>query len=359
MSFAEHLNHSGAVDSPQPIGLLPTDDSDREALMRTITFLSTQNHRIKLILDKEPMVDDDTVRSFDPIIAENHIQRLENLLAQMSLLRESDKRAMAKYEAELHDVRYQRAQLLRHNKQRDDLVEKLENKLATHNSLMSKVHDLEVEVSQLRGLETTLLRDLTAARTRTLRTDDVAVVVRSDPRGGCDVHIAFLEMDETAERQDLLLDMLFDPLTIAFDAGLQWMAQREQLAVENEAHLSQFTNSSQQLERDALVAHSEHEALKQRVLFDQAALSRTQRLLEFERTRCEKLVRDHLVELQDVYNKTSSQRQTFFESLLPDFKAQLAKAFQDGRLDRQRRREQRVLRRDKSEEVPRNFCSED
>ena len=339
------LSHADDAGLEAPHVMLPHEVSDRRGLMRTITTLSTQVQRLTLQLRRAPPLSEEHVRSFDPLIADAHIRRLNETLAQQSLLREMDRQRIADLEGRIAS----RAFLER------DLEEKLQTfreRVLTQEARLDAAHDelqaaagLRAEVEQLRATEVRLNRALeglhsydTESDPHSVRLVDTRQPSPMQPTGDeapIALERAFLEMDETAARQDLLLECVFEPMYVAFDAGITWCREVERMrerAEEAGAHDTQVSaqESTTLSERDALVAESEIESLRHQLLFAKMQLDRAERAVEHERRRNETLARENFERLEVLAKQQTRTREAMLNAVLPELQGRLMQAFRDG-----------------------------
>ena len=338
-------NNQGQYDGIEPPNvMLPHEVADRRGLMRTITTLSTQVQRLTLQLRRAPPLSEDHIRSFDPLIADAHIRRLNDTLAQQSMLREMDRQRLK----ELEDRIANRAHLER------DLEEKLhtfrervlaqEARLDSAQAEIEEAAGLREEVNRLRSNEVRLNAELEELRysDRDDDPDRITLVDTRRPRpssapsssqgdGGAALERAFLEMDETASRQDLLLECVFEPMYVAFDAGITWCREvvRMQQASE-ELQVESAHDTTAQSEKDVLVAESEIESLKHQLIYAKMQSERADRALEHERKRNLLLAREHFERVEALAKQHSQSRQVMLNAVLPELQGRLMQAFRDG-----------------------------
>ena len=369
---ASHHQQSGliAADDVLKFAPLPNELADRQRLMHHISLLTSHVQRLQLQINASDIhVPEDVLRSFDPVISELQIRRLDDLLAQQSLMREADRAKLTRLEHEAGRLLQERSALMDHIAA---LEQRVEGEGALHDELARRdetIRMMEREVDQLRRTEDRLSHEL--LRSRQLADDQPYSVHVQRPQDswrqqrddGCSDHVTMyetkdVEVGEAVARLGLVASMLFEPLAVALEAGIIWNEELARLKAspngttsphpqlpddtrsENGAH----NISQQQLLHEALLSRGEFEVQRQKVLFTNMQLERAERLLEAERQRCDQLAASHRRELEELTAEVAKERQHILDRLVPDVEQQLRHAYREGRLfERNKRREKRRL----------------
>ncbi|KPI84376.1 hypothetical protein ABL78_6583 [Leptomonas seymouri] len=312
---------------------------------------------------------------FDPAIAQAQIYRLDDALAQMGLLREAELAQLKKTTAALQEHRTLASHL-------SEEVARLRSRATTleqqkqHAETQLTAATLELE--RLRHEELRLNQRV--AGLQELAQDgtwmsNVRVVGQAKASPSPSL-LAQLEEQERLARQELLLDIFWDPILIALDAGLTWITdcaalhQGAALAAaaelprssEEAAHESaaRGTPPLEEAERLSLVRagvlvdnappptdddllllrrqHEEVAELRARVqlLQDRNRIAELEKerlhaLYENEMRRSERMAQDHVAQLQQAYDEVAKDRQCIMNKLKGEVEEQLRLAFEDGR----------------------------
>ncbi|KAH9597273.1 hypothetical protein LSM04_007892 [Trypanosoma melophagium] len=317
------------------------DYSDRQRLLSHITFLSGQLQRAEIMLQSiasRPIVSETELARFDPIIAQAQIDRLDSALAQIGLLREAEVDHGRTLATELAGMREER------------------------NRLVERVDALESELNVLRGEREELvvqLRDATEKMTSRKRNEEfgngygyegVRVVVASPRRGpvGLGRAVEELQLQETVQRMQLLLEMFMEPICIAFDAGVVWITETELhragVQIDN-AVLPEVQNDSHELPRTVesnhQVSQKMWESMKEKCHNAEQQAERLRKLLEEEQQRTESMAKEHCKQLEQVHDQVVHERRHIMESLMAEVEEQMRNAFRDGRLYEKKLSEER------------------
>ncbi|AYU79283.1 hypothetical protein conserved [Leishmania donovani] len=307
---------------------------------------------------------------FDPVIAQAQIYRLDDALAQVGLLREAELAQLRKANAALQDHRTLVSRLSEELAQLRSKTATLEQeKQRTETQLTAAV----LEVEQLRyeerrlnnrvaGLEELAqdgtwmsnVRVVSAAAASTQ-----ACVSRSSP-------LVRLEREEQLARQALLLDVFWDPVLIAFDAGLTWLSDSAALQAKGSAAQEQpmapggakaFVGERdlislaqagilvetpalptdadllllQRQQEEVTQLRSRVQLLQERNRVGQLETERLQFLYEGEVRRSERMAKDHAAQLQQAYDEVVRDRQYIMNKLKQEVEDQIRLAYEDGR----------------------------
>ncbi|CCW65940.1 unnamed protein product [Phytomonas sp. Hart1] len=343
----------------------------------------------------------DSLARFDPLIAQSQIQRLDDALAHLSLLREAELQQLQRGEEERKELRTTRNDLV---ERVDSLQSSCERLKIDNEGLRSSLASASLEVERLRQEELHLSRRLVSME-EFMRTGNLYDGVRivdggggpyppSQPRGGGgagvkakldlekgtnrsdrDIHIQRLNAlaeEETAARQALLQDLFWEPMLIAFDAGLTWTEEFLMLTREGDGLTSGKSGprdlgndafmgvevAAQTHDRDALdelaavmrapatdadlllIRNQQNEI--QQLQREVGMLKERQRMADFEVERLsglyvteqrhsENLARDHSAQLQQAYQELVKDRQMIAQQLRKEVEEQVRMAFYDGR----------------------------
>ncbi|CCW62627.1 unnamed protein product [Phytomonas sp. EM1] len=342
---------------------------------------------------------------FDPVIAQSQIKRLDDALAHLSLLREAELQQLQRGEEELKELRKSRNDLV---KQTDALQSSCEELTAKNEELRASSTSASLEVERLRQEELRLSRRIVAMEglLRTGNLYDGLQVVGVDgghqqvsqPRGGVNGNSGLgsesaangynlgvdieklnaLSEEETTARQALLQDLFWEPMLIAFDAGLTWTEEFLALAEEGNASalgkglphdpgdnfpievvvstqtagsntLNELTEAMRAPATDAdlLLLRSQQDeiqqlqrqmgVLKERQRMADLEIERLGGLYANEQRRSENLARDHSEQLQRAYQELVKDRHIIAQQLREEVEKQVRMAFRDGRqYERQR-----------------------
>ncbi|RNF21810.1 uncharacterized protein Tco025E_03214 [Trypanosoma conorhini] len=356
------------------------DYCDRKQLLSHISFLSGQLQRAELLLQNAPraMVSDEALARFDPFLAQGHIDRLESSLAQVALLREVEQERSRALEEELREVRLERNRLVERVDSLDSRATTLE---AENTRLSNALSSAQLEVEQLRLEETTLHRRLSLIdelQDDGHRYQGVNVVVapprQAEARQACARAVKELQMEEAAQRLSLLVDMLMEPICIAFDAGVVWITETQlhRASVQlYHAEVPGFSSDGAGLPTgvgensplgdvgdDTLPPAAtgleppgerqlrhELEAVRERCRAAEQQRERLKGLLHEEQQRTEAMAREHCQQLQQVHEQVVHERQHIMESLMSEVEEQMRNAFRDGRLYEKRLRDEKWQQR--------------
>ncbi|KAG8348214.1 hypothetical protein TRVL_00952 [Trypanosoma vivax] len=350
---------SGATATLQHPFITAADYSDRRQLLSHITVLSGQLQRAELLLSNMPQsaVSQEMVARFDPIIAQAHVERLDGALAQISLLHEVQRNRSMALEAENAVLREERNRL-------GQRVEMLDERTATLEMENKKLRDAlgaaEQEIVVLRDGENRLSHRLHAMEELQQdggRFSGVNVVV-APPRPACSAALSSLVEEEAIQRLVLLLEMLMEPICIAFDAGVVWIMETQvhreasggttaggqefrgegpkMLAGGGSAPDGTFQEAAGKelasLERRNREMHVELDAMKERCRVTEQEKRRLQLLLVEEQRRTESMAKEHYERLQSVHDQVVHERRQLMESLTLEVEEKMRNAFRDGRL---------------------------
>jgi hypothetical protein len=268
---------------------------------------------------------------------------------------------MASLEAEVQRLQQERAVLLAHVDSLERRVvqdEVLKREVAHRDDRLRSAGD---EIERLRSAEQ--LASMQVQRYANLA-QDVPYVVRVQHRtveaphelpaqsGGLGWSWSSLLEQESIARQAVLVEALFEPLVIALEAGIFWLREltRLQPPTATEAFSTETAatsgHSPQQLMHEVLVARGDAEVQRQKVIFINMQLERTERLLASERLRGAQLSDLHARQLEQLTAQVARERQHVMDRLVPDVEQQLRHAYREGRIDeRNRRRERRESRK--------------
>ncbi|KAG5500844.1 hypothetical protein JIQ42_04870 [Leishmania sp. Namibia] len=324
---------------------------------------------------------------FDPMIAQTQIYRLDDALAQIGLLRE----------AELSQLRTANAALQDHRTYANHLSEEvaqLRTKAATLEQQKQRAETqlaaAVLEVEQLRYEEQRLNKQVVGLKE--LAEDgtwmsNVRVVSAAAAPTQTSVSLSSLfvqlEREEQLARQALLLDIFWDPVLIAFDAGLTWLSDSAALqargsgaqeqsvapdgvkALADERDLISLAQAGilvetpplptdadllllQRQQEEVTELRSRVQLLQERNRVSQLENERLQFLYESEVRRSERMAKDHAVQLQKAYDEVVRDRQYIMNKLRQEVEDQIRLAYEDGRAyenSRSRsRRSEKVLR---------------
>ncbi|ORC88841.1 uncharacterized protein TM35_000152720 [Trypanosoma theileri] len=332
------------------------DYSDRKRLLAHITFLSGQLQRAEIMLQgtsSRPVVSETELARFDPVIAQAQIDRLDSALAQIGLLREAEMDQSRALAAEVAELRGER------------------------NRLVERVDALETELTALRGEReelTVQLREATEKITYRKRNEEfgygngyegVRVVVAAPRRGTVGVGHAVeeLQLQETVQRMQLLLEMFMEPICIAFDAGVVWITETElhragvqiDNAVLPEVHndsneLPRAVESNQQSSQPNMdntnlsskeIWREKLETMEEKCRNAEQQVERLKKLLQEEQQRTESMAKEHCEQLEQVHDQVVHERRHIMESLMAEVEEQMRNAFRDGRLYEKKLAEER------------------
>lgn len=304
-------------------------------------------------------------RSFDPIIAEAQIRRLDDLLAQQSLMREVDLRRIAGLETELSRVLEARNVLAKGMSDMGELHKEVSHWREVAATAEAALHDVQEECVALRAAEAELVQRITLLRKQGVVADDerTTAMRRAQEREEQRLRVErlFVEMDETAARQDLFIeDMFFRPLRVALDAAIVFETEANELraaealrAVEvpippnssggtwmNQSTASSTTSQQQQ---EALIVRGELEAMRQQNIFLHSQVQRLERLVEGERNRNETMMVEHTRHLERVQDVIASDRRQFSEKLASEVNSAFREGMLRERAARKAKREAKLL----------------
>ncbi|KAL7706068.1 hypothetical protein N2W54_006788 [Lotmaria passim] len=294
---------------------------------------------------------------FDPVIAQTQIYRLDDALAQMGLLREAELAQLQRASAALQEHRTLVARLSEeaaHLRSRTATLQQqkqdAEAQLAAATLELQRLRHEELRLNQrVAGLQE-LAQDGTW-------TSNVRVVGPAKPHAAAaalSTQLAQLQEEERLARQALLLDAFWDPMLIAFDAGLTWMSdsaalrRSEAAAVEKDAKRLPLVQTGVVVDTtpppadaDLLLLRRQQEEMAElrgrvQLLQDRNRLAelekeRLQFLYENEMRRSERMAQDHVAQLQQAYDEVVKDRQCIMNKLKGEVEEQLRLAFEDGR----------------------------
>ncbi|KAK7197045.1 hypothetical protein NESM_000648400 [Novymonas esmeraldas] len=320
---------------------------------------------------------------FDPVIAQAQIYRLDDALAQIGLLREAELAQLRKKSAALLD---HRALLSRLSSE----VEQLRSKTAAleqyKQNAETQLSAARLEVEQLRYEERRLnqrvsgMEQLAQEGTwmSNVRVVGAAPAVPLDAGGSPappQQQQQQLVREEQVARQALLLDIFWDPMLIAFDAGLTWLSDSAALqardagaeaasdqpvarvgpgvvkggsAGADERDLVSLAQAgilvdtpAPPTDADLLLLRRQQEEvaqlrarvhlLQERHRVAQLDTERVQSLYEGEVRRSERMAHDHAAQLQQAYDEVVRDRQCIMHKLKQEVEDQIRLAFEDGR----------------------------
>jgi hypothetical protein len=303
---SRQLTSSGNVEDnytraePSTTAPLPNDLRDRERLMKHITYLSSLVHRLQLELEHyrpamavqqhykhderaqgsggavsipssspaallpqfglTALAAEELQRRFDPLVAEAQLSRLDNTLAQQSLLREADAMRIASLEQAQDQLHAQVSQWKQRFEESDTALQAAREWEVVAASRGEELRELQSEVGRLRRTERRLVGNLRKLKQHLGQhpvssendssDDDALIRARESTQPSTPSrqqeqqwaplqHSAaieqhhryqrlFFDMDEAAARQDLLVEELcFGPLqyalhmAVAYDTELQ------------------------------------------------------------------------------------------------------------------------------------------
>lgn len=383
------------TNEPLSAAPLPNDLLDRQRLMRHITYLSSVAQRLQLELTHyqqssgsiaghdtsgvlQAAASQELQRQFDPIVAETQIRRLDDTIAQQSLMREADAKRCDALERELERMR----------RDQDALVEKMDHMESEKVAAMTweqvayqaqaRVNELSEELEQCRHNEARMDQEMRRMR-RVLKlqfgessaldvdvsehdspiVEPTTVSVASDV-DAARLQLLFLEMDEIAARQDLFItDMFFQPLRVALEAALVYQTEATRLRDEDAIRSAVVPSADADVpgmsvpagssshdrsmeEQQSLALHQEIEAYKQQNILLDAQVQRLERALEGERDANRRMASAHASQLQDINDLLTAERHQYLERLA----GEVQRAFRDGMLrERLHRKQRRELRR--------------
>ncbi|AAZ13394.1 uncharacterized protein TEOVI_000250300 [Trypanosoma equiperdum] len=385
-----HDVNNVAAEIHHPL-ITAADYSDRRQLLSHITVLSGQLQRAQLLLRNTPscVVSDADIARFDPLIAQAEVERLDSALAQLSLLHEMERARSGSLEAEQQQLREERNQLVA----RVDTLESRSVALETENvQLRSALEVAQQELQVLRVGESALGNKLHAIEQLQRdggRFDGVNVVI-APPRAVCSTAAKELQLQENIQRLSLLLDMMMDPMYIAFDAGVVWITETEHhraggqvcgAALSNAPHDSEeltttvggnspLGNASDATLPQDVVANPPHvvasevdisllqqqqqelcrqlDAVRESCRVAERNQERLQDLLLEEQRRTEAMAQEHCKQLQCVHDRVVHERRQVVESLVAEVEEKMRNAFRDGRLYQKQLDERLIHRRSSS-----------
>ncbi|KAG5503535.1 hypothetical protein JKF63_05675 [Porcisia hertigi] len=307
---------------------------------------------------------------FDPVIAQAQIYRLDDALAQLGLLREAELAQLRNANAALQDFRTLTNRLSKEVAQLRSQTETLEQQKQRAEAQLTAAL---LEVEQLRSEERRLhnrmvgLEDLAQDGTWI---NNVRVVTAAAASTQASLPLSSplveLEREEELMRQALLLDVFWDPVLIAFDAGLTWLsdsaalqtrgcAAQEQPAAAgstqadpDERDLISLAQAGilvetpapptdadllllQRQQEEVIQLRSRVQLLQERNRVGQLENERLQFLYEGEVRRSERMAQDHAAQLQQAYDEVVRDRQYIMNKLQHEVEHQIRLAYEDGR----------------------------
>lgn len=312
---------------------------------------------------------------FDPALAESHIHRLDSALAQVSLMREAELQRLSAAEAKVDELRTERNSLV---EKAESCQSQWETLRREHDELKAALTSATLEVAHLRQEEARLNRRVAGleglmesgnAMMNGVSVTGGAATVGPTPKPSTvetfyDSGLEELMVNEAAARQALLQQLFWEPMVIAFDAGLTWHVETEELratrlAEEAVAPLEgdnaeevvvydangnaaiASTRAAPPSDLDLLLMRSLHDetvtmkgqlhVLQDRVRVANMESTRIRTLYEAEQRRSEQLARDHAAQLQRAYEELVKDRKAIAVRLQQDIETQVRQAFQDGR----------------------------
>lgn len=304
---------------------------------------------------------------FDPLIAQAQIHRLDDAIAKLSLLREAELQQLRAIEAEATELRGSHARLV-------EEVARLQTQCDSFDHQRRHQEDeiaaAKLEVARLRNEELHLNRRLAVAESLTAdgtRMDGVQVVSgtalpveTSRKQQQLSLQRLSLQEQEAVERQTLLLDAFWDPMLIAFDAGITWLLETAALqmttsasrcgaAAENPSPAASRTVEGAAEPQHHIISLSHQQELmsqlqgrlqilQERYRVGLLERERLQFLYEGEVRRSEMMAQDHAAQLQRAYDEVLHDRECIMNQLQHDVKEQIFHAFQDGRAYEQKHR---------------------
>ncbi|EAN87453.1 hypothetical protein C3747_11g76 [Trypanosoma cruzi] len=356
------------------------DYCDRKHLLSHISFLSGQLQRAELLLQKasRAMVSDEELARFDPLLAQGHIDRLESSLAQVALLREVELERSRALEEEVNRLRLERISLI-------ERVDALDGRMATleaeNKQLTNALSSAQLEVERLRLEENSLHRRLTVIdqlQEDGHRYQGLNVIVapprEANGRQECTKSMKELQMQETLQRLSLLVDMLMEPICIAFDAGVVWITEtqlhRASLQLQN-VTVPGYSNDAFGLQTSVegnsplgdvddvtltpaaigveffseAKLRNELKVARERCRVAEQQRERMKCLLQEEQKRTEDMAKEQYQQLQQVHEQMVHERQHIMESLVGEVEEKMRNAFRDGRLYEKRLREEKLQKR--------------
>ncbi|CAJ1026904.1 hypothetical protein, conserved [Leishmania shawi] len=328
-----------------------------------------------------------TLAIFDPVIAQTQIYRLDDALAQVGLLREAELAQLRKANAALQDHRTLASRLSEEVAQlrsKTAALEQQKQRAETHlAAAVLEVEQLRYEERRLNnrvvGLEELAQDGTWMSDVRVVRAAAASTQSSVSPS----LPLVQLEREEQLARQSLLLDVFWDPVLIAFDAGLTWLFDSAALqargsvaqeqpaapdrakAVADERDLISLAQAGILVETPALPTdadllllqrqqeevtqlRSRAQLLQERNRVGQLENERLQFLYEGEVRRNERMAKDHAAQLQQAYDEVVRDRQYIMNKLKQEVEDQIRLAYEDGRAHEKSRarsrRSQKALR---------------
>jgi hypothetical protein len=308
---------------------------------------------------------------FDPVIAQTQIYRLDDALAQMGLLREAELAQLHSTSTALQEHRTLTAQLseeVTHLRSRAATLEQqkqqAESQLTAATLELQRLRHEELRLNQrVAGLQELASDGTWMSNVRVVNAmSSGAASLPASPSLPLSNQLARLVEEERLARQELLLELFWDPMLIAFDAGLTWVADSAALRVDGGPPapaanaVSPRHAASEEEERrrydggvsvpppsdaDLLLLRRQQEEVTElrarvQLLQDRSRIAalekeRLQFLYENEVRRSERMAQDHVAQLQQAYDEVVKDRQCMMRKLKGEVEEQLRLAFEDGR----------------------------
>lgn len=337
----------------------------------------------------------DRLPLFDPLLAQQQIQRLDDALAHVSLLREAEmnRASTAEKDLQTYQEKYSVAS------KNVDRLQKEKELLEQRCSIQAaELKQIKIELERMQLEEQSLNRQmasLTQFQAMNRETEkglpvDVRVESSSEEHPISAIvnplteRLNALVHEEQEARQALLLSVFWEPVVMAFDAGIAWLsgsqsddrddelvklreALRKEEAIASKRHngsesawidlgiLSNASKShmeislhdetplttSSKLSTDLLLRHQQIEFQETQLKLEQT--EQRLRLLEMEKQRLEllyqnekkhaaKMSEDHLRQVKNAYKEILKDREIIKGSLEQTVEQQVRTAFSEGRI---------------------------
>lgn len=414
-----HAPTAPQSSSGTPVHITAADYADRRRLLNHITYLSTQLQRAQLQVEDltrtvcvlrgvcsgdadiahaaaTAVTDGGTSAAvlaareeaevhaalqaalavFDPVIAQTQIYRLDDAVAQMGLLREAELAQLQTATAAAQEHRTvalrlseEVALLRRRAAELGQQKQHAETALTAATLEVERLRHEELRLNQrVAGLQELAQDGAWSNNVRVIGAGSVGAADKTASVNGIArsnaALAAQLEEAERLARQELLLELFWDPILIAFDAGITWITDSAALQRDDSAALAAVDEqSAPQLgeserlalaqagivvdtaapptDADLLLLRRQQEEVTElrarlQLLQDRDRIAQLEKerlhfLYESEVRRSERMAQDHVAQLQQAYDEVVKDRQCIMHRLKDEVGEQLRIAFEDGR----------------------------
>lgn len=219
----------------------------------------------------------DRLPYFDPLLAQTQIHRLDDALAHVGLLREAElARAQQAEEVELPPLREECATLrkevevLQQQKtlwEQRCVVQEKQLQATTEEVERLRVEEVQLnhQLTVLQRFQNTIAGESIPAPRLSMREDPVRLMgLGVSPPSSSSISAAIwrLLVEESEARQSLWMDVFWEPIAMAFDAGLTWLLEMERRESDTQLAALQDAIREETAQRRAAYPAEVHHALR-------------------------------------------------------------------------------------------------